>query len=693
MSSLKEIQALQLQSEKVFDYFEEICAIPHGSRNTKAISDYLVAFAKKHDLTWYQDESNNVVIVQEATAGYEQADTIILQGHMDMVCEKENGCAIDFEKDGLDLYVDGDFLKARGTTLGGDDGIAVAYALAIMDSPEIAHPRLEVVITVDEEIGMLGAEVIDLSMLKGHKLLNIDSDVEGHFLTSCAGGMTVETTIPVDRMSQNGLAVTLTVTGLCGGHSGSEIDKEHANANMVMGRVLKYVSDRMELGVVTLEGGLKDNAIPRECTAGLLIPEEKKEELTTYIKELTAELKKEYAVSDAGITIDCAFGEKGEASILSYTAMARVIFYLRHVPNGVQHMSTVMPGLVETSLNLGILKLEDQALLATSSVRSSVSSRKEDLRDRLEHIAEFLGGEIAVSGDYPAWEYQAKSEIRDTISAVYEELFLWNVLLNAWILERTRQINCFSYETALYSFRKHRVSGELLARMQEEAEEKGMSEKELLAVYFAEDGSVTDPGQLAVEALYAKRYQPQAYARICGYLSAVWDDLERFPVGTVASDGNAGVSFADSWMQSRNFGGERGHEGCDIMASVNERGIYPIYSVSDGVVENVGWLRLGGYRIGIRSPSGAYFYYAHLAEYAKEFEVGETVLAGTHLGYMGDTGYSDIPGTTGNFPVHLHFGIYINDENGQELSVNPYPMVLYLWEQQGKYTFGETKRQ
>ena len=153
------------------------------------------------------------------------------------------------------------------------------------------------------------------------------------------------------------------------------------------------------------------------------------------------------------------------------------------------------------------------------------------------------------------------------------------------------------------------------------------------------------------------------------------------------------MSFADSCMQSRNFGGERGHEGCDIMASVNERGIYPIYSVSDGVVENVGWLRLGGYRIGIRSPSGAYFYYAHLAEYAKEFEVGETVLAGTHLGYMGDTGYSDIPGTTGNFPVHLHFGIYINDENGQELSVNPYPMVLYLWEQQGKYTFGETKRQ
>ena len=423
MSSLKEIQALQLQSEKVFDYFEEICAIPHGSRNTKAISDYLVAFAKKHDLTWYQDESNNVVIVQEATAGYEQADTIILQGHMDMVCEKENGCAIDFEKDGLDLYVDGDFLKARGTTLGGDDGIAVAYALAIMDSPEIAHPRLEVVITVDEEIGMLGAEVIDLSMLKGHKLLNIDSDVEGHFLTSCAGGMTVETTIPVDRMSQNGLAVTLTVTGLCGGHSGSEIDKEHANANMVMGRVLKYVSDRMELGVVTLEGGLKDNAIPRECTAGLLIPEEKKEEFTTYIKELTAELKKEYAVSDAGITIDCAFGEKGEASILSYTAMARVIFYLRHVPNGVQHMSTVMPGLVQTSTNLARVVSDGRSVQLQCLLRSSVNSEKEALGDAIAAVFELAGAKVELTGSYDGWNPDMDSPILKAMTASYEALY------------------------------------------------------------------------------------------------------------------------------------------------------------------------------------------------------------------------------------------------------------------------------
>ena len=364
----------ELESKKVFAYFEELAAIPHGSRNTRQISDYLISFAKEHGLECYQDEANNVVIIQEASAGYESADPIIMQGHMDMVCEKEKGVEIDFEKDGLELYVDGDFLKAKGTTLGGDDGVAVAYILAIMDSPEIVHPRLEAVITVDEEIGMLGAEVIDLSMLKGHKMLNIDSDVEGHFLTSCAGGMTVDTVIPVIWQKQQGYGAGLTVTGLEGGHSGSEIDKEHANANILMGRVLKYLSDRMELAVVSLAGGLKDNGT-------------------------------------------------GEYDVLSYSSMTKVIFYLRNVPNGVQHMSMVMPGLVETSLNTGIMKLTTDGLELTSSVRSSVSTRKEELKDKLEYLAEFLGGEISVSGDYPAWEYRAESDIREGISAVYEELF------------------------------------------------------------------------------------------------------------------------------------------------------------------------------------------------------------------------------------------------------------------------------
>lgn len=423
MSKLEALKELNLASARVFDYFEEICAIPHGSRDTGRISDYLADFARAYHLEYRQDEAGNVIIIKEASAGYENAEPLILQGHMDMVCEKESGCTVDFAEDGLDIYVDGDFIKARGTTLGGDDGIAVAYALAILDSSVIAHPRLEVVLTVDEEIGMLGAEAIDLSMLKGHKLLNIDSDVEGHFLTSCAGGMTVETIIPTDRRTQHGLAVTVTVTGLAGGHSGSEIDKEHGNANILLGRLLKYLADRMDIGIVSLAGGLKDNAIPREACAELLIPAEERAAFTDCVNELSEILKKEYAASDAGVRIDIETGEEKEAQVLSFGAMTKVIFYLRNVPDGVQHMSRVMPGLVETSLNLGILSLKEDGLYVTTSVRSSVSSRKEELRGRLAYLAEFLGGEIAVNGDYPAWEYRADSELRASISRIYRELF------------------------------------------------------------------------------------------------------------------------------------------------------------------------------------------------------------------------------------------------------------------------------
>lgn len=411
------------EPKKVFEYFEKIAAIPHGSRNTKAISDFLVDFAVERGLEHYQDDSNNVVIIQEATAGYENADPIIIQGHMDMVCEKENGVEIDFEKDGLDLYVDGDFLKARGTTLGGDDGIAVAFALAIMDSPEIAHPRLEVVITVDEEIGMLGADAIDLSMLKGHKMLNLDSDEEGHFLTSCAGGMTVETSIPVQYTDADGLNVILKVTGLEGGHSGSEINKEHANANIVMGRVLKTVSEEIPFGLCELAGGLKDNAIPRECTACIVIDEADIDDLDEIIEDLNRKLAAEFLVSDKGIRVEMTANGSSSKKVLTFASLTKVIFYLRNVPNGVLNMSQIMPGLVETSLNAGIMELNSDELHITTSVRSSVSTRKEDTLDRMTMLAHFLGGDVDVNGDYPAWEYVADSQIRDTISDVYKELF------------------------------------------------------------------------------------------------------------------------------------------------------------------------------------------------------------------------------------------------------------------------------
>lgn len=412
-----------LEPKKVFHYFEEICNIPHGSRNTKQISDYLVDFAKAHGLTYYQDELNNVIIIKEASKGYENAEPVIIQGHMDMVCEKEKGCDIDFEKEGLRLYVEGDFVKAKDTTLGGDDGIAVAYALAILDSDELAHPRLEVVITVDEEIGMLGAIDIDLSMLKGHTMLNLDSDEEGHFLTSCAGGMSMITEIPVKRVSQSGLKMLLTVTGLEGGHSGSEIHKEHGNANILMGRLLKQIMDITPFGIISMDGGLKDNAIPRECNCEILLPEESADAVMQVAETLDQAFKNEFCVSDAKVEVLCKKEEVCETKMLDYTSVHKVIFYLRTVPNGVQHMSMMMPGLVETSLNLGILNLKDDMFETVTSVRSSVSTRKEDLKDQVTQLVEMLGGEVTIEGDYPAWEYQPNSKMRDTIAEIYRELF------------------------------------------------------------------------------------------------------------------------------------------------------------------------------------------------------------------------------------------------------------------------------
>ena len=412
-----------LQPERVFYYFEEIAKIPHGSGNTKQISDYLAAFAKEHNLEYYQDEINNVIMVKEATAGYEESEAVIIQGHMDMVCEKESDCDIDFEKDGLELYVEDGFVKAKGTTLGGDDGIAVAYGLALMEATDLEHPRLELVITVDEETGMDGAYGIDLSMLKGKKMLNIDSDEEGIFLTSCAGGTSVEATIPVKRNTEEGMVLYVKVDGLFGGHSGAEIHKERGNASILMGRVLNNIAKEVPFGIITLAGGLKNNAIPRECNASILVPEEAVVRVEEIIAENSEIFKKEFFSSDAGVQVTSVRGEVQKADILDFVSLNKVLCYLRMVPNGVQHMSQAIPGLVETSLNLGIMELKEDVFVTDTSIRSSVGSRKEDLRDKMVNIIEIVGGEAEVVGDYPAWEYKAESKLREEIAASYKAVY------------------------------------------------------------------------------------------------------------------------------------------------------------------------------------------------------------------------------------------------------------------------------
>ncbi|MBQ2705929.1 MAG: aminoacyl-histidine dipeptidase [Agathobacter sp.] len=420
-----------LQPERVFYYFEEIAKIPHGSGNTKQISDYLVEFAKEHNLEHYQDEVNNVIMIKEATTGYEYSDSIIIQGHMDMVCEKESDYNIDFEKDGLELFVEDGFVKARGTTLGGDDGIAVAYALALLESSEYAHPRLEVVITIDEETGMDGAYAIDLSMLKGKKMLNIDSDEEGVFLTSCAGGTAVKALIPVKRNTEEGVVLNVKVDGLFGGHSGGEIHKERGNASILMGRVLNNIAKEVPFGIITLAGGLKDNAIPRECNASILVPEEGVERVEEIIATTSEVLKKEFFSSDAGVQVTSVNAGVQSADILDFVSLNKVLCYLRMVPNGVQNMSQAIPGLVETSLNLGIMELKEDVFMTETSIRSSVRSRKEDVRDRLINIIEVCGGEAEVMGDYPAWEYKAESKLRDEIAVAFKNVYGKDVKFDA----------------------------------------------------------------------------------------------------------------------------------------------------------------------------------------------------------------------------------------------------------------------
>lgn len=273
---------------------------------------------------------------------------------------------------------------------------------------------------------------------------------------------------------------------------------------------------------------------------------------------------------------------------------------------------------------------------------------------------------------------------RINVLLIFFTVVFCNVFLQDAIRDRAQQINCFSYETAYDTMRNHPLSEETMTLFLDAAKGDMTRYSELLTMYFATGAAVTEIDLLEKDIAYVKKYRLRDFSSIQKQVAALWKDLEKFPVGKIKNVPEATVSFENSWMQSRTFGGDRGHEGTDIMASVNERGIYPVYSITDGVIENVGWLRLGGYRIGVRSSSGVYFYYAHLSEYAREFEIGENVAAGELLGFMGDTGYSEVEGTTGNFSVHLHLGMYLNDENGCEFSVNSYPMLQYLWMKQEK---------
>jgi len=417
---MEAIKLAGLEPRAVFGYFEKLCSIPHGSRNTKQISDYLVSFAEEHGIRYIQDDLNNVLLFQEGTCGYEDHAPVILQGHMDMVCEKDENCPIDMETQGLDVTHDGTDVFARGTTLGGDNGIAVAFALALLADKSIPHPPLEVIITVDEEIGMEGAAGIDLSGLKGRTMLNLDSEDEGVFTVSCAGGARGTIHLPLQRRVVYGPCVKLTVENLQGGHSGVEIHKNRANANKVMGQLLSRIREKMPICITKLQGGAKDNAIPRSCTATMVVLGMHPEQINAICDSLEQEVRAEYDEPTAIIRGDDVDAMGGNA--LTAECTAKVIALLNAAPNGVQSWSEDIEGLVQTSLNLGVVTLGEELAL-TFAVRSSVNQEKRELLAKLKALAELNEGSYTEMGDYPAWEYRKDSPLRDTMVRIFKEKF------------------------------------------------------------------------------------------------------------------------------------------------------------------------------------------------------------------------------------------------------------------------------
>lgn len=430
-----------VEPKDVFYFFEEICKIPHGSGNTEQISNYLADFAKQRNLEYYQDEIGNVIIIKEASAGYADHEPVMLQGHMDMVTVKEPQCELDMERDGLCLEADGDWLQATGTSLGGDDGIAVAYGLALLDSTEYKHPRVELVVTVGEEVGMDGARALDVSHLRAKRMINLDSEEEGVFMAGCAGGARVNIQSVCSLEKNIGIPCKIEVCGLKGGHSGAEIHKERGNAICILGRALQRLEKRIDFCICDLQGGVADNAIPISAKAFILITGYENQngrqkfrqdgfstqECFATLKhageKLNRELQSELAQKDPDIQLNIEAKEVCELEVIKEEKTKTIVALLNSLPHGVQAMSATMPGLVETSLNPGILRMNDGLVSVETSVRSSINTARIALVNQLCSIAYLADANVIVTGEYPGWAYRPDSPLREKMTEVFRQLY------------------------------------------------------------------------------------------------------------------------------------------------------------------------------------------------------------------------------------------------------------------------------
>ncbi len=408
-----------IKTSRVFEIFEEICKIPHGSRNMKEISGFCVEFAKANDLRYIKDEALNVIIYKDGTGELKNAKPVILQGHIDMVCQKADGSDIDFEKDAITTYIDGDYIKAKDTTLGADNGIAVAMIMAILEDDALVHPPIEAVFTTDEEIGMIGAGKLDMSLLKSDRMINLDAENDEELTVSCAGGCDVKFMAPFKREKKTGTKAIIKISNLKGGHSGVEIDKGRVNANILMSRILSNIALNTDFNIISLDGGTKGNVITTSSTAQILVNDyDKFYDLTDkYIKIVTEEISDR---EDCVITIEK--GESGSFEVLCVDDTKKIVHILLATPNGVVEMSKTIDGLVETSLNLGIVETKQDEIVFLYTLRSNKASSLEFLKDKLLSISKYLNIKYEASGQYSPWEYKEESELRERYLGVCDKI-------------------------------------------------------------------------------------------------------------------------------------------------------------------------------------------------------------------------------------------------------------------------------
>lgn len=407
-----------LQPERVLKYFSEICSIPHGSGDTGAIADYCESFAGNHGLKCIRDNADNVIIFKNATEGYENAEPVILQGHTDMVCQKDEDCDIDFFVDGISLKIEGNYISANGTTLGADNGIAVAMIFAILESDNITHPALEVVLTSDEEVGMLGAMALDMSPLTAKRMINLDSEEDDTVTVSCAGGSDFVVELPLLREKVEGVPFNIRLKGLKGGHSGVEINSGRENAVKLAARVFNTLLKMPQARVIGINGGEKSNAIPSVCNIELCAKEPKE-----IIEKAAAEIeiiKAEISTREPEFYYEIAEGENGCYSVLTEESAKNLAYAISCSPNGVQKMSEEIEDLVETSLNLGILKTDEDSALIHTSLRSNKSDALAELEDKLKALYSKINCKIEGFGHYPPWEFKSDSNLQ----RIYKECYV-----------------------------------------------------------------------------------------------------------------------------------------------------------------------------------------------------------------------------------------------------------------------------